>query len=504
VRTIATTAAAILALLGSGIAPAPAAAQRVERVGSGAASVDERLDAVLAGRYLLVARDTTFAATDTVPGPVLVLGATLIVEGVVAGDLIAVDSDVYLRPTARVIGDAVNIGGGLYRAEYAGIQGLRIDRPEAPYRVVRAEDALRIEAAPGRRAIELDGVSGFHAPTYDRVSGLTLRWGAAYLPPHVSGFQPRVHGEAAYRSERGSWGGGLDLSLERAGTSIVLGARDVTVTNEGWIRDPLRNSLSYLFTGRDYRDYYGARQLFLELRRRSSRGALAWDARLRAQIEDARPLRAGDPWTVFHDSIRPNLPADEGRISSLIATGSGEWAGTLATVAAGATVELAGAAAAGDFTFGRFAAWTEVAMAALANHGLELRLHFRGPLPGTEALPRQRWTFLGGSGTFPAFGIASFRGDRLAFVETTYIIPLGPRFDVPLLGQPDLEVLHVAGMAWTEATSRDLEQNVAVRIRFPFVTVRLATDPTEPVDAARFDLGLTLPHAGRRPWEPVR
>src|SRR5690606_8830262 len=206
---------------------------------------------------------------------------------------------------------------------------------------------------------------------------------------------------------------------------------------------------------------------------------------------------------------------------------------------------------AGDFAFGRFAAWADVAMAALANHGLELRLHFRGPLPGTDALPRQRWTFLGGAGTFPAFGIATFRGDRLAFVETTYIIPLGPRpgpdalprqrwtflggagtfpafgiatfrgarlafvettyiiplgprFDVPFLGQPDLELLHVAGMAWTRGQDRDLEQNVAVQLRFPFVTARLATDPTDPVDAARLDLGLTLPRAGRSPWEPVR
>src|SRR5690606_14780658 len=133
VRPLATIAAALLVLLGSAIAPAPTAAQRVERVGSGAASVDERLDEVLAGRYLLVARDTTFGAADTVPGPVLVLGATLIVEGVVAGDLVAVDSEVYLRPTARIVGDAVNIGGGLYRSEHAVVQGLRIDRPEAPY-----------------------------------------------------------------------------------------------------------------------------------------------------------------------------------------------------------------------------------------------------------------------------------------------------------------------------------------------------------------------------------
>lgn len=503
-KTLATAAAGLLLLLAPAAAARVAAQQVVERTGSGAPSVDERLDDVLAGRYLLVTRDTTFAAADTAPGPVLVLAATLIVEGVVAGDLIAVDSDVYLRPTARIVGDAVNIGGGLYRSEQAVVQGLTIDRPEAPYRIVRGPDALRIEAVPQRRAIELDGLSGFHTPTYDRVDGLGVRWGATYLPPHFGGFQPRIHGQVGYRSERGSWGGELDVALERTGTVIAVGARDVTLTNEGWIRDPLRNSLSFLFTGHDYRDYYGARQLFAELRRRSARGAFAWDARLRAQIEDAKPLRAGDPWTVFDDSIRPNLPADEGRISSLIAAGTGEWAGSLATAAVGIAVELAGAAAAGDFSFGRIDAWTDLAMAALANHGLTLRLHFRGPLPGTGSLPRQRWTFLGGAGTFPAFGIASFRGDRLAFVHTTYIIPLGPRFDIPILGQPDLEAFHVAGMAWTEADRRDLEQNVGLRLRFPFVTARLATDPTDPLDAARLDLGLTLPHARRRPWEPVR
>src|SRR5690606_9263817 len=153
---------------------------------------------------------------------------------------------------------------------------------------------LRIEAAPRRQAWDLDGLSGFHTPTYDRVDGLSVRWGAAYLPPQMAGVQPRLHGVLAYRSQRGAWGGSVDMAVERAGTAVTLGARDVTLTNEGWIRDPLRNSLSFLFAGRDYRDYYQARQLFLELRRRNTRGALAWDARLRAQFEDAEPLRAGD------------------------------------------------------------------------------------------------------------------------------------------------------------------------------------------------------------------
>jgi len=55
-------------------------------------------------------------------------------------------------------------------------------------------------------------------------------------------------------------------------------------------------------------------------------------------------------------------------------------------------------------------------MKAIANHTLEIEANFRGPLPGTETLPLQRWTFVGGSGTLYTFDIAEFRGDRLAFV----------------------------------------------------------------------------------------
>jgi hypothetical protein len=401
------------------------------------------------------------------------------------------------------VGDVVNVGGGLYRSEAATIQGLVIDRPEAPYRVVESAGVLYIEPAPARQALEFDGLSGWHAPTYDRVNGLSLGWGATYLPPWLAGFEPRLHGDIVYRSERGAWDGGADVSLRRDGTTLTLGARRTTLTNEDWIRDPLRNSLSYLFVGRDYRDYYEARQLFLELRRRS-RGALAWDARLRAQIEDARTLRADDPWTFILDSVRPNLPADEGRIASLVAVAAGEWAGAFSAGGAGLEIELAGAAAGGDFSFGRFRAWTEWEIAALANHGLEIRAHFRGPLPGTDALPRQRWSFVGGSGTLPAAGIAAFRGDRLVFVETTYIIPLGQRFAVPVLGEPDLELIHAAGMAWPEGGRRELEQNVGVRLRLAVFTARLVTDPTDALEEAEFDLGLSLPRLRRRPWEPRR
>src|SRR5690606_6927740 len=56
VKILATTATAVLLLLASAAA-APVAAQRVERTGAGAPSVDERLDEVLAGRHLLVTRD---------------------------------------------------------------------------------------------------------------------------------------------------------------------------------------------------------------------------------------------------------------------------------------------------------------------------------------------------------------------------------------------------------------------------------------------------------------
>lgn len=139
-------------------------------------------------------------------------------------------------------------------------------------------------------------------------------------------------------------------------------------------------------------------------------------------------------------------------------------------------------------------------MDALADHMLRIEAYFQGPFPGTESLPLQRWTFVGGSGTLNTFDVAEFRGDRVVFVESKYIIPLPERLSFRLLGPPELELIHAIGMAWTDDVERDLEQNIGVRLVFFAPYIRIMTNPAKPFDDIDLDVGLTWPFDNDRPW----
>lgn len=495
------------ALLGVALPSGALLAQQVERVGSGDVALDGRLDRLLAaGDYTLITRDTLLVGADTIPGNVLVLDATAIVEGAVAGDLIAVDANVFLRPSARVHGSTVNVGGGLYRSALARIGGEVVDVPLAPYRVVREPGRFRIEARSDERTLVLDGFKGFHAPTYDRVNAATLEWGATYRPAAFAGVEPRLHGQIGYLSGRGALTGGLALALERAPTTLTFGAEETVATNEHWIRGDLRNSLSFLVAGHDYRNYYEIERVYGELERRFGSETQGWTIGVGAQLEHAKSLNAGSPWTLFGDEIRQNPHVDDGRIASVFLTSNAAWQGLNTILRGGGRLELAGEAVGGDFSFARFVFWGESAMRALADHTLEIEWRVQGPLPGTESLPRQRWSFIGGSGTLNTFSIGRFRGDRLVFAESQYLIPLPRSLELPLVGVPDLALMYAAGAAWTEDTSGALEQNIGVGLEVFGLHLRLWTDPLDAVHSLDLDFGLSWPFGADYPWqgEPQR
>jgi hypothetical protein len=139
-------------------------------------------------------------------------------------------------------------------------------------------------------------------------------------------------------------------------------------------------------------------------------------------------------------------------------------------------------------------------MAALANHTLTISPHAQGPLPGTDSLPLQRWSFVGGSGTLYTFDVAQFRGDRVAFVETEYSIPLPARLRIRLLGRPYVELLHAAGMAWSTGETPAFEQNVGARLSFNVLYVRAVTDPSRFEDDIEVTVGVTFPRRAL-PWQ---
>jgi len=484
-------------------------AQQISRTGRGDPRLDARIDEVIRpGQYRLLPNDTTIAATDTVQGPVLVAGTRMIVEGTIIGDLVAIDANVYLRPQARITGKVLSIAGGLYRSEQAQLQGGSEDYPLAPYHVDRADGRVVIKGDIERDVIDPDGLFGFTVPTANRVDGITPRWGATLNLPALGRVQPSVYGWVAYATQRDSLDkllGGGEFRLRRSLNSLTLGAERRTITNDWWIRSDLRNTLSFLWNGKDYRNYYDAKRVYAEFARDLSRDKHIARAFLLGLREDASSLFVDDPFVLFDpDSLRINPPIDEGVISSAVLGITGEYAGSTTAAEYNGHVEFAAEDVLdGDFGFGAFALWGEWAMKAIANHTLEFETRLTGPLPGTDRLPRQRWGILGGSGTFWTFDIGDFRGDRVAFFRTNYIIPLPKRIALPILGAPDLELFHTIGSAWTEDRERAFEQNVGVRVQYSVAFVRLVTNPADAADDFEVNFGVSFP-SSRYPWQRPR
>ena len=481
---------------------AAAHAQTVHVRGRGDADNDRYLRRLVqSGEYVLLAQDTLLARNDTVHGTALVLGSTVRLEGVITGDLVVVDANVFVRPTARIMGDVRNVAGGLYYSELAALIGGVRSEPNAAYRVEHpGEEIYIIRGTTAESALVLYGLKGLLMPTYDRVDGLTLSLGAGYLVPRIGDVEPIVRGRVDYRTEPGEFTGGAELAAARRRTEVAIGAERTTLTNERWIRSDINNTISSLVQGRDRRDYYSADRGYVEIRRQLEGGARATHAYVRAQVEDATSREARNPWSITGNFREDNIQPAESRITSALVGARTEWTTSRHVIEIDALTEFASDLLDGDYSFGRYAIDATWAMAALANHTLTIEPHFQGPLPGTASLPLQRWSFVGGSGTLLTYDVAEFRGDRVAFVETEYSIPLPRRLTLRPFGRPSFDLLHMAGMAWTDDESPAFEQNVGARIRYNVVYLRVVTHPSRFADDVEVSVGVSFPR-GSYPWQ---
>jgi hypothetical protein len=484
----------------------PAFGQRVITRGFGEADLDAVLRSTLRGPHQLIVKDLLIARNDTIRGNIVVVKARFILEGTVIGDVVGVDANMYFRPNSRVTGTVTNIAGGLYPSEQALLDAVE-DRPLAPYYVRTAGNDLIIEGTNTRPLIKPGGLFGLQNPEYNRVDGVRVEFGPTLLLPPFAGVEPSLHASVGYATQRGDLIKRAALGLRRGRSTLAVGWEgDITVTNDTWIRSDLKNSLSYFWNGKDYRNYYAAERIYTEFARTLERGSRTTRYWLRWQREDARSLDAGDPWTVLQpDSIRVNPQIDpDSHFDSFIVGAESEWTGLVSTWIVSAAVEAAygtitdGTAVDADADFKMYTVGALYAMKAIANHTLEIEGNFRGPLFGTDFLPLLRWTHVGGSGTLYTYNIGEFRGDRLVFVESEYTIPFSERLKLPILGLPKLKLMHNIGMAWSNLVERDFEQNVGARIQFSVAHLRFVVDPRTGV--SKFSAGVSFPSKAY-PWE---
>lgn len=491
--------AVVLAVAPLVVGPGPVVAQVVETQGSSDVALDRRLDRLLDADPIIIVSNTRIRAGDTIPGSVLVLDATVIHEGTILGDLVMVDAGVFVRHEARVSGDLVNIAGGLYRSQLARIGGTIIDLPDAGYRVIREPDRIVIEASQSPSRLTLDGWMGLRTPTYDRVNGVTATWGAGYRLPRVAGATPTLRGHLGWRTQLGDPVYGGSLEVRQGAVTVEAGYQKSWATRDDWAWDDLRNSLNYLWDGDDFRDYYEAERRWAAVRSAFGDESKRFFALLRlgGQIEDASSLRGDEPWHLFGDTVRPNPPTDPGRITSGVARFDMEWRGLETDLVAGAEYETGRAWRGGEHLFDRVTAWAAFGMHGLLDHTLEISAY--GQLPvGRDTLPRQRQTIMGGAGTLQTVPPATYRGDHALFVESRYRIPVS--LAVPLLGDPELQLVHAAGMAWLGDEDRTLLQEVGGRVQFVLAYVQYMVQPDDPSRDAVI-VGIAWPFDPGFAWE---
>lgn len=474
-------------------------AQVLRLRGYGDPRIDGMVRTAIANRTLFLQRDTLIKASDTIRGNVVVVKSRFVLEGTVIGDLTGFQANIYLRPPAGVTGQVLNVVGGLYPSELAKTGSIE-DYPVAPYEVVSTDSGFVIAGKTKRPALSLLG--GTTMPEYNRVDGLRVEVGPSVLLPPIAGVEPIVSASVGYATERKDVLERVQLMLKRGRSSVATGwENDITLTNDAWIRSGFKNSIAMFVNGKDYRNYYGADRTYVEFRRILERGARTSQYWMRGQNEIARPLAAGDPFAIFApDSVRSNPLVPDSRVASGIVGMQAQWTGLTSLYDVKGTLEFAGKNGRGANTvFNAYTAQVDYAMKAIANHTLHVEAFFRGPLLGTDELPLQRWTFVGGSNTLYTYPVGHFPGDRLAFFETDYHIPLGPRIKVRFLGSPTIRLMHNIGMAWSRDINPGFEQNVGLRLQFPFVYARVVTDPARVSDKVLLDFGVSLP-AKAYPW----
>jgi hypothetical protein len=321
-------------------------------------------------------------------------------------------------------------------------------------------------------------------PSYDRVNGVSLPFG-----PTVTVGDERLTATPVltYRSHLGK----IDPSLAIVGqitTDSTLGfalrgARG-TFTNDGWIRSNLVNSLVAFGLGHDARNYF-----------RADRGEARLTSALRVPLDVATIFvgarterdwstgwRAGEtrgPFSLLNrgDSTngiqRFNPEIDAGHITSAIAGGHAEYVGLPGSAMLDVLFEAAGKNPVGG-NFQQLTISEAASIATIADHHIEVVGHLVTTATNS-ATPRQRYAYLGGSGSLATVDLLSLGGDHLYFLDVLYVIPIS-KIELPLLGSPYIAPHFATGAASVGGFGRPA-QNIGARIGASVFTLDFLTNP---------------------------
>ena len=378
-------------------------------VDAGPGFMAQLVRAALASPHVLIPPGDTavhLARGASYPSAVIVLGRDATVASRVRGDVIVVDGDLYLRPGAEIQGRAVAIGGSVVNSSLASVRDGRLSYRDETFIVTAApgggwELRYRQLRAPSPQS-RFPLLAGLALPTYDRINGLSLGFAPSF---EFDSARIVVRPAATYRSHLGVVDPSLQLSAELGRRNRAeLWAGRGTFTNDAWIYSDMVNSALALVTGKDMRNWFRGARIDARAFRRWEGARWEHEPWIGGRLERAESVvrdtgSTAAPWSLFGRSSleglrRPNPPVDDGRLVSALVGTKVRW--EPADVRALGTIEsevLFGPA-------GRRAVQTTVdariEFPAVANHTFRLETH--GVATAGDA-SRQRYAFLGGSGT---------------------------------------------------------------------------------------------------------
>lgn len=447
-------------------------------------------DALAGPHTLLVAPDTgiVLGAGVRVSRTLVVIGGPVRVAASVQGDVVTV-GDLFLRPGARIEGNAVAIGGGVYNSALAIVRGGRFAYRELAVDTTRLADRtlaldVRSSGATPVPLVSLPGRFGVRLPGYDRIDGLSLSFGPELA---LDTGRVRIEPLVTYRSHLGVVDPGVIALAELGrGTTVDVRAARATLTNDAWIRSELLNSALAFGTGVDTRNYYRADR---------GEGTLSWrlGSAPRVVFEPFVGAMLERAWSVARDSGARSAPFSvlgrRDRIEGPLRPNPGVDAGTIGSALAGARVRASVAAAVTELEARveqsltapddrRFTQLTLDGTAARVMPNEQRAQLFVHAVLGAGHAPAQRYAYLGGQGTLVTIPLLAQGGDRLVFGEARYTIPLrGVR--IKFAGSPTVTPRYLVGAAGVGRLPA-LTHNVGVRVALSFLRADYVFDPTAP------------------------
>lgn len=327
-----------LALSATLILAGSAVAQRVETAARSGLPRDVSREATRMFNETTVLRSTERLVIDedrTVDGDVAVLNGPLLISGRIRGRVVAINSDVVLRPSARIEGDLWVVGGEVEGRHAAYVGGeIRIYRQALQYsrdgdRIMEERTTLSTDETDWWRLSERSKRSGSKlqiasAGPYNRIEGLPINlgpqifwndsWGSARLDAYAV-----MRTETSFSGANDDLGHNvnLELRLGRPG-GLLLGGRAFSRVDptESWKLSDLEAALSAFLARRDYRDYYERRGGQVRAGLFISKGV-----EVTAAYGDERWMSraAAAPWTLMRRAAlwRPNPAFDEAHLRLL-------------------------------------------------------------------------------------------------------------------------------------------------------------------------------------------